>query len=501
METELKLHIFPENIEKFLQHPLLQTAIHHPAKRLYNTYFDTMDGQLLQKNIGLRIRRVNNKRLQTIKTAGSGLGGLHQRQEWEVEVEGDTPNYQQFPQEILTELLDKKTFEQIRPLFTTDFSRSCWNLHSEDGTMIEIALDQGQVTDGNKSIPISEVELELKSGTADKLYQIALILQDSVPLIIDNQSKAAKGYALRWPMLPKIYKAAKIELESTMTAEQVFTTIFWHELKHLQENEEVVLAASDIEGVHQMRVALRRLRACLSLYQPLISKKTSALFREEMRWFAHELGIARDWDVFGLALTQINQQTHYPLLTDLQRQVSELQQQSYTHLRSLLRSPRYSRLLLLLGEWLTRQGWRSHFQPRLMERLEQPAKEFADVMLQQRYLRLCEQGKNLTQLTAEQRHAFRIAVKKISYGMRFFASLYPLQPTQDYIKVLSQLQDELGLLNDSVVAIRLLQQLGLKSEIPARCFLEGWYAHQQAVHLEKLAETWQRLLIQQIFWQ
>jgi len=178
-----------------------------------------------------------------------------------------------------------------------------------------------------------------------------------------------------------------------------------------------------------------------------------------------------------------------------------LQQQSYTHLRAILRSPRYSRLLLLLGEWLTRQGWRSHFQPRLMERLEQPAKEFATIMLQQRYLRLCEQGKNLAQLNAEQRHAFRIAVKKISYGMRFFASLYPPQPTQDYLKVLSQLQDELGLLNDSVVAIRLLQQLGLEPEVPTRCFLEGWYAHQQTVHLEKLVETWQKLLIQKIFWQ
>ena len=73
-ETELKLHLEPEIVNKFKQHPLLRTAIHTTApQHLYNTYFDTVDHALLQQGIGLRIRRIGEQRIQTIKSAGSGF--------------------------------------------------------------------------------------------------------------------------------------------------------------------------------------------------------------------------------------------------------------------------------------------------------------------------------------------------------------------------------------------------------------------------------------------
>jgi triphosphatase len=196
IETELKLDIDSKYIKQFLQHPLLKKTI-YTTQDLYNIYFDTYEHDLLRNGIGLRVRRIGDKWMQTIKTANQAVNGLHQRQEWEVEINSDTPEYDKFPAKALpTWCAEKNNLNKIKPLFTTNFQRMKWNLEFDDGSKIELVLDQGEVKANNASAALSEIELELKAGSVEKLYEVAEILQQKVPLLIKNQTKAAIGYSL-----------------------------------------------------------------------------------------------------------------------------------------------------------------------------------------------------------------------------------------------------------------------------------------------------------------
>jgi inorganic triphosphatase YgiF len=493
LETELKLYIAPEDCSKLLQHPLLQSS-QTQTQQLYNSYFDTPKHELLQQGIGLRVRHIGKKRIQTIKTAGKGLGGLHKRQEWETEITADTPDYSKFPKKALP--VKKKTLKQIEVIFTTNFQRTTWDLQLEKGSEIEVALDEGKVQSKTAESPISELELELKAGTPNQLYKIALILQKDIPLLIENKSKAERGYALYNPPTLTYHKAGAVELHSKMTAEQAFIHIISYCLSHLQANEDIVLYGEDIEGVHQMRVALRRLRSCLNLYNHLIPYETHTELRNDIKWISEVLGVARDWDVFVHNLQQIQSDT----LQNFKSTVATLQAQAYIEVRQAMRSQRYTRLLLSLGQWLTERYWRKNLNANTLQKLDSPIKDFATKILNKHYQRVSKQGKNLSQLNPEQLHNLRISIKKMAYGTRFFTALYPSEATRTYVKSLSSLQDELGILNDTNVANSLLDKALLDNNAPARYFLKGWYAHQEMTHKNALEKAWQAFLKTKLFW-
>lgn len=501
IETELKLQITLEQVEAFLQHPLLQTVTHSSAsKHLYSTYFDTPDCALLQKGIGLRVRKIGDTYTQTVKTAGSGLGGLHQRQEWETEVFGNSPNFNQLPDGMLL-LLQEIDFNEVKAIFVTDFMRQTWQLQLEEGDHIELALDLGKIETPSTSESLHEIELELKSGSIAQIYQTALSLQKDLSLTIENHSKAERGYALYRTKQLRFHKAVPLDLTPNLTAEQAFSVICWSCLTHLQANEDMVLQGNDIEGVHQMRIALRRLRTLFNLYEPLIPPTSHRKLRRKLKWIAKALGVARDWDVFAETLRIINKQLPKDnLLKGLKKAVSQQQHCAYTNVRTLLRSPRYSRLLLQISLWLTQQDWRRECNAENLARLNQPVKEFASDMLRKYRRKITKRGEQLGEINAEQRHLLRIAVKELAYGLRFFAALYPIESVTAYKKILSQLQDELGILNDTRVALQLLNQTDLAVDAQVHYFLRGWYVYQQVERSTRLTAVWQTFSAQAPFW-
>ncbi|MCV6639033.1 CHAD domain-containing protein [Candidatus Albibeggiatoa sp. nov. NOAA] len=502
-ETELKLRIAPEHASDFAQLPLLQTATQYEPKSLYNTYFDTPRHDFLQARIGLRVRHIGNQRIQTLKTAGKGCGGLHQRQEWETIIESDTPDYSVLPQKVLPKWCrNKNKLQSIQPVFTTDFIRTQWDVSCDDGSLVEVVLDQGEVRTDDHRLPLHEVELELKSGSPVKLYQLALDFQRSIPLTLENHSKAARGYGLHYSQPLQYQKAGSVGLDIDLTAEQGFEQICWHCIAHLQANEDMVLYGRDVEGVHQMRVALRRLRSALSLYKSLIPAETNKWIRDEIKWISSVLGEARDWDVFMLTLQSAQKvSSHQPEQLDpVLKKVKALQKHAYINVREAMRSPRYTCLLLTLGQWLTAQTWRESLDKKMRTKLEQPIQAFTSKVLQKQYERICKKGRHLIRMQPEARHEVRIMVKKLSYGIRFFSELYPSRTTKPFIKSLSVLQDGLGILNDISVSEQLITQLELADDEPARYFLAGWYAHLYQTHLTEIAEVWDDFTKQETFW-
>ncbi|MCA1770285.1 MAG: CYTH domain-containing protein [Halomonas sp.] len=191
-EVELKLALGQEGPKALRHHPLLAQPVQ--ASHLGNTYFDTPEGALERSRMALRLRRVNGRVLQTVKTRGEGGGGLSTRGEWEWEVSGPELDLEGLA-ELPPAALGQDVLERLVPRFTTDFHRET-RMIDHAGARIEVALDEGEIVADNRRVAIRELELELKAGEPEALWSLAEILAESVPLRPADTSKAARGGAL-----------------------------------------------------------------------------------------------------------------------------------------------------------------------------------------------------------------------------------------------------------------------------------------------------------------
>jgi inorganic triphosphatase YgiF len=212
LETELKLSLLPADCARLLAHPLL-CATAPERLHLQNTYFDTPTLALMQQRMAVRERRIGNQTLLTVKTAGSSVGGLSKRNEWEGPTQPGAFDFAALVDDAaLAETLSGcRTL--LVPVFRTDFLRLRWVMDhaGEHGkARIELALDEGSVsTDadaphGAQQQALLEVELELLSGPVEALFDLARTLACGPPgeglpglrLEPSQRSKAERGFDL-----------------------------------------------------------------------------------------------------------------------------------------------------------------------------------------------------------------------------------------------------------------------------------------------------------------
>jgi hypothetical protein len=174
---------------------------------------------------------------------------------------------------------------ELRPLFKTIVRRTVIELEPRQSTRVEAAIDEGEIRgiDGNAVEPVSEIELELKSGERAALYEVALQLLDVAPLRIETRSKSERGYTLVGVDggRPQPVQVKPVTLEVALTVEAVLQRIGRTCLTHLLWNEPAALADQP-EGIHQMRVAVRRLRSVLSTLEEMLPA-------DDYRWTSDEL--------------------------------------------------------------------------------------------------------------------------------------------------------------------------------------------------------------------
>jgi len=208
MEYEIELKLLTnehagEVIETKLL-PQLNASITQKTLVLTNHYFDTPDRVLRQHDIGLRIRGNNQDFEQTLKTSGKSIGGLHQRPEYNVQLDAlkkqnfEVPDLRLFPLSAWPKTIDVDELQtKIETLFSTHFERSVYLLEFSHGDIVELVWDLGEVRSANKSAPICEIELELKKGDTKALFDLAKRIVGLLPTSIGTDSKAARGYHLR----------------------------------------------------------------------------------------------------------------------------------------------------------------------------------------------------------------------------------------------------------------------------------------------------------------
>lgn len=497
-EIELKLVVDPGDLGRVARLRSKLGAQPGPMRVIHQitTYFDTPERALAAADIGLRIRKVGNVRIQTVKGAGVAAGGLFHRPEWETAIDGDHPCLDLVAEYGLALLTLPGLEDRLTAQFHTDIRRRLCRIGG-DGWEAELALDQGQVVAGERSQPVAEVELELIKGSPAHLFAAALLIAEHVPVGLTTLSKSDRGHALLEGRVPGPVKAKAVALKAKQPVGQAFMTIARSCLHQLLANRPALLDAGDPEAIHQMRVALRRLRSALKVFRPVLPVPCPEPLVAEMRWLLGALGPARDGDVFLSEILGpvIADHPGERSLAQVERHWREVRDRDFKAACQAVVDPRYTVLLLRLGHWIETLDWGGSDGGRVVA--------FARRTLNKRLKRLAKAaGRSLLDLSAEQRHQVRILGKQLRYGGDFLASLFPGPRTQAFLTALAELQDHLGQLNDIAVAVpRLCAAHQAGRAAWAAGLIAGWHESRRPILLSEAETAWRRLRKLDPFWE
>ncbi|NBC33959.1 MAG: CHAD domain-containing protein, partial [Alphaproteobacteria bacterium] len=465
-ETELKLAAAPDVIDRLRHCGLVGRLALGPEETasIVSTYYDTSGRLLRDREAVLRVRHAGGKTVQTLK---AGRAGVLDRSEWDAPLKGDKPDPAAFTPADAMSHLDGIAAADLAALFTTHIERTTRMVRPPGEEAVEevvaLVFDRGAVAVGDRNTPISEIELELHHGARASLYDLGLALHAIEPLTIETLPKAARGFALAGEVRPGWSKPGIPELPPDATVEQAFAAILASCYGHWMANQAAALNGGDPEGIHQLRVAMRRLRAVLSAFKAACPGPRRKWLQDEAKWLAGSLGPARDWDVF---LTDLLPAARKALKdgqdrTALQEAAETERRHAYEGARAAITSERATTFLLTLGGWIEGRRWRDDAAEagESTATLDRLATELAAAVLDRHDRKVRKRGRRFAKLDAGDRHKLRIALKKLRYPAEFFRSLYDRKAASRFTKALRRLQDGLGHQNDVAVADRLLDTL------------------------------------------
>jgi inorganic triphosphatase YgiF len=450
-EVELKLATSRSELRKAMALPWIKKIATEPARRqhLTSVYFDTDDLVLRDHGVSLRVRRIGDQRLQTIKASS---GALVKRDEWEYEIEGDRPNLKLAGQTALAPLLTGKIKRQLQPMFATDVDRVVVPVQFGNSEM-ELAFDTGRISTVHDSTDIAEIEIELKRGDRRDAAGLAKRLARSVSITYDPRTKAERGYALLESVLDGPVFAGATSIPPSSTVADAFAIIGFECLRHVAANQAAV-RRGDPEGIHQMRVGTRRLRAAFSLFKNMLRGSDFRHLKGELAWLSEQLGPARDYDVFVSKTIDRFRSCHHvgQEFEVLEHDLDRRRRAGFATARAGVESERFRRLVLDTALWLFDGGWLSDADALEGLLREQPVTPFATHELARRTRKIAKLVRKLATLDARRRHRLRIAVKKVRYAREFFQSLNPDHSGKKTARridgALKNLQNALGSLND-----------------------------------------------------
>lgn len=513
-EIELKLTLDRAAVRRaalIARHPAVISARSGRLRtaRVISTYYDTPDELLVDAGVTLRIRRDGKRWVQTIKgpplETASGALHAHDEHEWRLAKPSlDLKRLERTPWARLFAKAQRKG--ELAPIFSTDVVRRTLPLRFPDGTTATLAIDTGTIRAKRRAgsrVAIAEIEIEIVKGNAGPAYALAQALLDDWPLSIATASKASRGYALAhgepdgWK---KAIRAKPVEFAQDGPAEQALCAVALGCLRQISGNAAGLVADSDPEWLHQMRIGTRRMRSCLSLFEKLAGSERVAPLAKEIRWLARVLGRARDWDVLAtetlspLGAALASDPAAEAGLVRLRRSIAGHRAAARKAARAAVRSKRFQRLLLSIGAFCAEPGIVASDQP------VHSARTFAADLLTHRHGKLLGRGATIESATADERHATRIAAKKLRYVAEFFSPPHPGKQNRAYLKALARLQDGLGRSQDAVTATRLMAGLAQKADDATVGAVRGWAAAQIAALRPDISNAWNKFLGTKLFW-
>lgn len=507
MASSVRFELAVEEAARLAESPSLKAhTVGEPTVRgIVSLWFDTPERDLLDRGIAVRIDRERERRVQAVTLGtgpaqeGAAQGGRpgEALSEWHTDLVGDGPAPGVLPEGPARDLLLRPEVEaRLAPVFSATLSREERRLRLPRGGEARLVLETGDLSAGPETAPFRLGTLELLAGQELQLYRFALRLHRECPFHLTDQDLAARGYALLAPPVAAPRKARKVALDPGLTAGEAFRRIATSCAAHLRANEACALAGEDAEGVHQMRVASRRLRSAISVFRGTLPGAWTGRLAQEVRWLTGELASAREWDVFlaeTLAPLRETMPTE-PSLALLAARGAEARDRAYDRVRAAAADPRYTRLLLDLSRALA-EGWEATL----------PVVAAARGVLADRHERALRAGANLERLDAEGLHRLRIRLKQLRYAVEFFADIFPGKAPRRYASALADIQDCLGILQDVAVTGPLVASIEAGEDkdalVHATGLVSGWQAAAARRARERLGRRFERFADRERFWE
>ncbi len=452
-QSAVRLSISPETAKRLVKAKGLRLRRKGGGTRshLTSVYFDTPRHVLRKSGISLRLRDDGDHRVQAVEAP-------FVERELVADIDGDRPELRRIPDaELARRLKRRRCVDRLRSVFVTEVDRTTVRLKAR-GAEVALDVDQGVIrveNNGHSRVePICEAELRLVSGDPARMMELALQVCETYDATLTHVSKAERGYALARPALkPRPRKATLVALTPDLTVGESFRTVVDGALEHLFENRVPVLRGHP-GGVHQSRVAMRRLRAALRAFKGVLPYDKRKAFNSELRWFQGRLAPARDWHVFldeTLPLISKANPDAGDHIEKLRRLAREERRRATHEAVEYLESKRYARLVLKFQTWL------AELEDEIPSReFNRPLVPFAEVVLRKTHRDLIRETRPLARLPGEDVHTLRKTGKKARYATEFFSPLWNGDDVQPYLKLMARLQDKLGSSNDAVVARQIL---------------------------------------------
>lgn len=474
-----------------------RTASALPARAERTVYFDTPDLDLAARGIGLRIRSNGDHHEQTLKRPSGTGAAARARGEQSVTVSGERLDL-----EALQTQLPECDARRLAPVFVYQIHRREWRVIRPGGAL-SVVLDSGALTGfgaaAHDEHPLIELEIESKGAGTREIHALALELMSCAALSLSIESKAERGVRLVCGRAPEARKEKVPALARNVRVADAFGTLGNAALGHLVANQPAALEGAGVEGIHQMRVALRRLRTLLTLFDGLLDPEPAARFTQSIRQFGQILGAARDFDVLAEEVIEEALPQDEEARAALLGAIAPLREAARRAARSEISAPEFCRLVIELSLWIETGSWVAEGEA---ERARAGMREVAGSLLDRVAKRVRKRGARLGKADDEERHEFRKAAKRLRYGVEDFAALFDAEDVDAYAQPLKRLLDRLGVLNDTAVARQTIEALRLHGpELgPELDALGSALVRRAGRECERLDEVWSRFRSAEPFW-
>ena len=416
-------------------------------RELRDEYWDTRGWLVWRAGFACRTRLQGESAEFTIKGLSGGEGHLRRRFELDEPLNGLGGLAGAIARPVgeastlLRRLVGPHPLHSVATLTT---QRTTLDLSDGDAPIGEIALDRTTVGEGSRAHDLLRVEVEVAAGALDRARPFVDALREGADLRPAPTGKlaaalAAAGASPGWEPRP----LGPMTVDHLSSLGEVAYAALRRSFLRLVEQEPVARLGEDIEGVHQMRVATRRLRAALDTFRDILPPELAAQ-RKELRWLGHSLGEARDLEVqqerFALAAPLIGRKAADAINAAL----DERHARAREGVLAALDSDRYVAMTDAMSD-LLRAG-------AVTGTGDQPALSAALPLVERRRRRARDAGAAVKATSpAADYHALRLKVRDLRYVLEFFSPLGG-ESAEAYIRQVTRLQTLLGDHQDSVVA-------------------------------------------------
>ncbi|MGG5819744.1 CHAD domain-containing protein [Falsiroseomonas sp. HW251] len=378
------------------------------------------------------------------------------------------------------------------------FAGSLTRLALGDG--VEATLLRGKLRAVTRESPAARLTLR---GPPGAVLATIEALAETAPLLPPRMALPEEARALARDEAAVPRRQGPPHLDPGLDVEQALLLAIGHLTEVMLWQAPIAHAGARTEGVHQMRVAIRRLRSVLRVFRPACDGDALRALDAAAKGVADALGPARDWDVFlgGLGAETAAALPEEPRLLALLRAARRRRESAYAALRPVLDGPLLRRVAWQAAALGEARPWRDGEEDAAALRAA-PLPDFAAGVLDKRWKRVTGHGVAIAGLPDEEFHQLRIEAKRLRYAAELFAPLWPRRRTKRFLKRLGAVQDAFGLANDAVVARALMATLadGQPALAWAGGLAEGWSLARARRARRKAASAWEELIAEGIFW-